>query len=175
MKNKLLFLVGELGPAKYCFPLWKLLRKEKNSFDWKILAYGRINMNDLLEFTDYLIPNYDCSKTIEKNLISLNWYPDLIFSSATYQKLEYEGIKYAKQKNILGIQFIDTWYNYYERLAKEKTKILATKIFMIDKLSCEEAISEGVDKKKLVIIGQPALETIKKKKIKKKKKKYSFC
>jgi hypothetical protein len=82
MKNKVLFLVCELGSAKYCFPLWKLLREEKNSFEWKILAFGRINLNDLSEFADYLIPNYDGSKTFEKNLISLNWNPDLIFSSA---------------------------------------------------------------------------------------------
>ncbi len=174
MNYKILFVIGELGSARYCLPLWNQLINKKESFDWKILAFGRINDKELLKFSKYLIYNYDYSKSFEENIVGLDWCPNLIFSSATYQKLEYESLKFAKTKNVLGIQFFDTWYNYYEKLAKENRETLATKICMIDKFSSHEAIAEGVDEKKLITIGQPGLEFVKEKKIKSKNKNILF-
>ncbi len=69
-----------------------------------------------------------------------------------------------KKKNVSGIQFFDTWYNYFARLAKTNNKILANKVCVIDQHAYTEAYEEGVKKEVLHIVGQPALEKLEYKK-----------
>ena len=108
-----------------------------------------------------MIRDFSSNSSIEEKIASLSWEPNLIFSSASFKDIEVKSMTYAKQRNIRGVQFFDTWYNYYKRLVKQNNKVLADKVCLIDKLAYNDAISEGINKNKLVVIGQPYLERIK--------------
>ena len=163
MQPKILFVIGDTGSGRYCLPLWE---KWKKKHDWKILSLDYvINALNLFRFSENLINKYNEKISFEKNLDMLNWRPDLIFSSASFEKIETDSLIYSSKKKVNGIQFFDTWYNYYKRLSKKDNQILAKKVCVIDKSAFDDAVLEGVDKKKLVIVGHPYFEKIKKGKI----------
>jgi len=170
MSCKILFVVCEVGSAKYCLPLWnRWFKKKNNSFDWKILTFKNIVSSCKLEkFSKHLISRYDFEKSFVDNLSKIRWNPSIIFSSSSYKNIEFESLLYAYKNNVLGIQFLDTWYNYFARLAKKNNKVLASKVCVIDQSAYLEAYKEGVGKEILNILGQPALEKIKYKKKNKK-------
>lgn len=167
MHPKVLFVVGDTGSASYCMPLWEKWKNKKKN-NWKILGEDYVvKALNLYKYSEELIDNYNKKISFEKNLEFLNWKPDIIFCSATFKKIETDSIIYSKNKNLKGIQFFDTWYNYYKRLVKIDNKILAKKVCVINKTAIRDAVLEGVDKKRLVIIGQPYFEKIRVKKTKK--------
>ena len=163
MQPKILFVIGDTGSGHYCLPLWE---KWKKKYDWKILSLDYvINSLNLFRFSENLINEYNEKISFEKNLDLLDWRPDLIFSSASFEKIVRDSLIYSCKKKINGIQFFDSWYNYYKRLSKKDNEILAKKVCVIDKSAFDDAVLEGVDKKKLVIVGHPYFEKIKKGKI----------
>ncbi len=161
MQIKVLFVIGDTGSAHYCIPLWEKWKKEKK-YSWKILTLDFVTkFLNLNKFSDHFIKDFHSTSSVEQKIASLDWEPNLVFSSASFKDIEVKSMIYAKQRNIRGVQFFDTWYNYYKRLVKQNNKVLADKVCLIDKLAYNDAISEGIDKTKLVIIGQPYLERIK--------------
>ena len=168
MQPKILFVIGDTGSGHYCLPLWERW-KNKKKYDWKIISLDYVNKAlNLFRFSENLINKYNESISFEKNLKEINWKPDLIFSSASFKKIEADSLVYSRKKKVNGIQFFDSWYNYYKRLVKKDNQILAQKVCVIDNNAFDEAVLEGIEKEKLVIVGHPYFEKIKKKKITKK-------
>ena len=160
MHPKVLFVIGDTGSASYCMPLWEKWKNKKKN-NWKILGEDYVvKALNLFKYPEELIDNYNKKISFEKNLEFLNWKPDIIFCSASFKKIETDSMVYSKNKNLKGIQFFDTWYNYYKRLVKIDNNILAKKVCVINKTAIREAVLEGVDKKRLVIIGHPYFEKI---------------
>ena len=80
----------------------------------------------------------------------------------------------AKENNIKTISIIEHWSLYMNEFLLNNKKILPDYIFVNDDLAKQESIIEGIPEKKIVVIGNPYLENLKKKGLVKAKKKINF-
>ena len=155
----ILISAQDVGPAKYISFFKKIKIKylciasklSKKVFDShnirSVLSYDEIN------FTDFkLVITGTClNECIDKKILIQ-----------------------AKENNIKTISIIEHWSLYMNRFLLNNKKILPYYIFVNDDLAKQESINEGIPEKKIVVIGNPYLENLKKKGLVKAKKKDKF-
>ena len=100
MQIKVLFVIGDTGSAHYCIPLWEKWKKEKK-YSWKILTLDFVTkFLNLNKFSDHFIKDFHSTSSVEQKIASLDWEPNLVFSSASFKDIEVKSMIYAKQRNI---------------------------------------------------------------------------
>ena len=82
-----------------------------------------------------------------------------IICSATSSFLEWTISEFAKENQIPIIHFVDTFYGYQKRFICGDLTIATENILLIDDIAKNEAICEGVEEKKIKIVGHPGWET----------------
>jgi hypothetical protein len=114
-------------------------------------------------FVNKLKNNFKKDKIVKK----LYHAQFIITGTSLKNNMEHNAIKYAKNNNIKSASFLDHWVNYEERFIRRRILLLPDYILVGDKNAFKEA--KKVFKKKIILIKNPYLESIKKIKNYKKK------
>ena len=129
---------------------------------------GALNYLRALNNRNILI--IDNVKKISK--ILRNSKPRLIITGSAFRKpIDRRLIKFAQKKKILSISVVEHWTNFKSRFKIGNKFYFPDFIFVNDKFAFNLAVKEGIPKKKLMILGNPHLENLAKKKLYKPKKK----
>ena len=89
----------------------------------------------------------------------------VITGSAQGNSLDKKLINFAKSRKIFSISVIEHWTNYKSRFFFKNKSYFPDLIFVNDSIAYEEAIKEGLPKKKLKVMGNVYFEKLAKKKI----------
>ncbi len=162
MTERLLFVVAEIGAARFIEPLWRRWLATQNDFEWRVVAAAEMAANYLLE-TDLAnaLPMLAPARLTDENLERRlgNWMPTAIVASAgDHYPLEAAAVALARDLAVPSAQYIDTWYNYRRRFEHSGGLVYPDHILVIDDLARREAVGDGLPPERMVVVGQPAWE-----------------
>jgi len=157
--NIFVFIVSQVGGIKFLEPL--LLMWNKYNFNnYYILVKPEIN-----KYLSKKIPPkkvFNCTKELKLSISSKNYKKKLIFISAATDPTSYIdrlAYKYSRIQKIKLIQFIDNWYDIYNRLFRTNGyKNYPDILLLPDNLCMKTAVQQMVPKDLIVIVGHPGFE-----------------
>lgn len=160
--GRLLFVVTEVGAARFIEPLWKRWLERPPHFEWRVVAADRAA--DHLRKTGLAeaLPGFTAANTTDVELAGLGeWIPTAVAASAgDHYDIELAAVRLARRLGAPSAQFIDTWYNYRRRFDHAGGLTFPDTILVIDKVALGEAAAEGLPRDALEVVGQPAWEHV---------------
>jgi len=145
----ILFVVNDVGPAKYLSYIAQSLKNEEYkciASDISKKVFSNININCLDS-----IDNFD-TKDIDV----------IVTGTCLNSGIDKEAIRIGKKEGIKTISIIEHWSLYKKRFELNGQYIYPDMIFVNDNKAKEEAESDGLPIDKLHIVGNPVLENIQK-------------
>jgi hypothetical protein len=160
LSETVLFVVAEIGAARFLLPLWR-----------RWLATGRGNWRVVLSTvaaryleSQGLGAGLPVAATLDQGASTLGdavagHEPHRMLVSAGFNHaLETAAVDWARDRNLPVGQFIDSWMNYALRFTREGRLCLPDRIAVIDEMAANEAVEEGLPRGRLALVGQPAWE-----------------
>lgn len=159
--RRLLFITAQAGQAAYCIPLWqKWIENQSTNYDFKICAHPHaINVikKELPSCLPNIVQYLDELTSITPTL--QNYQPDIIISSACGRVYEIAASAYARKHGIRHVQFIDSWFNYAQRVLMSNPEgITPDTVCVIDNAAKKEAIEGGIPETFITCTGHPVWE-----------------
>jgi hypothetical protein len=154
----ILFLTGQYAGAQYIHPLLKRWG-EQASDTFELIATGPSCQYWDEAVVPYRVINDASPAGIAEYLVRLK--PSLVVLSASATiDLEYAFIVAAADESIPTASFIDIWSNYKARFMRQGRPVFPDQILAINEDCVAEMVAEGIDERKIVVVGQPYLEGI---------------
>ncbi len=158
MSCRILIVAAEAGSAAYLRPLFERLKARHGDVAWRvILGPGAIQAVRSWQAQDLPLL---AMRPGEPDRFPDDWAFDRLLSSATATPMEAAAYDAARRVGAKTSFFIDTWYGYARRLATPNGPIEPDHVLVVDARAGEEAAGEGVPAESVVIIGQPAWESV---------------
>lgn len=177
MDKKILLLSHDPGGANTIIPLVEPLKKR----GYQVLLYGK-NLA-LKKYSEFGLRGVDISQDLKisspQNLrkFLLKNPPDFIITGTSAEDMTERYLWQASSKlGIPSFAVLDGWMNYGIRFSKygigqvnlfnkhKKTIYLPTKICVMDNLAKKETVKDGLDRKKILVTGQPYFQLLLKQK-----------
>ena len=174
MRKKVLATSWHPGGANAIVPVIKRLSDEKtvdvitvgHQYSEKIFEAAGINYKKI---ADYGLQ--DVSSGSMETLIKAEAPRLVLIGTSTQDEnnkdvIEQTATLAAKKQNVLTLAVLDFWGNYSQRFndiytdTGEKFKFLPNKIAIMDQYAMEDMLSEGFDKNRLVITGNPHFDNL---------------
>ncbi|MBM3553961.1 MAG: hypothetical protein FJX47_00225 [Alphaproteobacteria bacterium] len=157
MNNRFLFVVAEIGAARYFLPLWRRwLATGAPAFRIILGAMPATYLRD--QGLGHGLPVVAELATEAGDIGSVD-ADCLVASAGLAYPIELAAIRQAREAGIPSLQAIDSWLNYRRRFEHSGLGlVLPDRILVIDDKAVAEALGEGLPGERLVAIGQPSWE-----------------
>ena len=157
----MLFVVTEIGAARFMEPLWRRWLGAEVSFDWTVIATETaveyLRSAGLSGALPMLAPVRHKDEDLGQRLGT--WKPTAVVASAgDHYPIEAAAITLARNLGVPSAQYIDTWYNYRRRFEHRGGLQYPDHILVIDDVACREGVGEGLPEERISVVGQPAWE-----------------
>lgn len=160
MSRGVLFVVAEIGAARYLLPLWRRWLAAGRS-DWNIVlstVAGRYLDEQGFAAGLPVVARLDQKATDIMPAIEEVAPSTFVVSAGFGHPLEGAAVKAARSIGAPVVQFVDSWINYAVRFTHDDVQLLPDRIAMIDQNAIAEAVEDGLPKEILRIVGQPSWE-----------------
>jgi len=155
-------LGGDVGGANAIAPVIERLRKEQRvrvvayAYGLGLTAWRQAPMEVIPAPEDWTVDDAGAE------LSRLNAALVLVSTSVNGIDLEKRVITAARQKGIPSLAVLDFWSNYRERFSDVAGRLvhLPDQIAVMDDFAREEMIKAGMDGDRIVVTGQPALDSL---------------
>jgi len=146
LSGKILFVFSDPGGAK---PILSLIEQSRLD-DYLVISDRTYSF-----YNNFKVQVLICDNNFEEFIDRFR--PSLIFTGTSYRSdIEKKFISLAKSKNIPSISFIDHWTAIRKRFENEAgDMVLPDYIWVIDNRARQLCISQGIEKNKIVISGNP--------------------
>lgn len=155
-------LCGDVGGANAIAPVIERLRNEQRV---RVVAYAYgVGLTAWRQAGVEVSPASEDWTVNEAGaeLSRLNAALVVVATSVNGIDLEKKVVTAARQRNIPSLAVLDYWSNYKERFSDGNGNLvhLPDQIAVMDEFACEEMIKVGIDKARIVVTGQPALDSL---------------
>lgn len=155
-------LCGDVGGANAIAPVIERLRNEQRvrvaayAYGVGLTAWKQARVDVITASEDWTV------NEVGAELSRLNTAMVIVATSVNGIDLEKIVVTTARQQGIPSLAVLDFWSNYKERFSDGTGNLvhLPDQIAVMDDFACEEMIKAGIDKARIVVTGQPALDSL---------------
>lgn len=155
-------LCGDVGGANAIAPVIERLRNEQRvrvaayAYGVGLMAWRQAGVDVITASEDWTV------NEVGAELSRLNAALAFVATSVNGIDLEKKVVTAARQQGIASLAVLDFWSNYKERFSDGSGSLtcLPDQIAVMDELACEEMIKAGIDKARIVVTGQPGLDSL---------------
>lgn len=157
---KALFVSGDVGGARALLPI--MAECERKAVPFYVFEHGHI-VKELPRQWDRVKLNGDLNKKRLTDLFKEKSIGVLVFTSSVKDTLPLLIARQAKHYGIPVIHVLDNWAGYRRNMGMDGLPIFIPDIYtVIDDVSFEGALKEGIDRDVIKMTGQPALASLSK-------------
>ena len=157
-QSKAIFVFSDPGGANVVFSLIDDLIRAQKVYKKDFIIFTNKESSFDEKYNSF-VQRINFSEKKAHNIFN-SFKPDYIFCGTSINNFEHQWRKFYLNK-IKVYSFIDHWTNYHKRFSFNNEVCFGDEIWVLDDLARKEAISEGIPRKIIKIIGNPYYKKVK--------------